>query len=356
MITSGLWRTARPRFPVYVPDGAGRDYYIKYDNAGYWADQFPIKNTRNYSRNTFRNFHSLFHQAAPFKYWGNGLGRETYILQTNGLFHDQKPLYSYKLIDFLRSNDENERSSKNKKKKMFMSVSEKKYKKALKKIEKNLISRLYPYPLYMKKSISLKTYNNINTNNHSSRNINRSLSESLENNQNQSRNQNQNDCNKENTLTTNNDNVNIFNIIKKINNNNKISITNNDRKCNNNIYDFMRKRRNNNISHFTQEHRTFSRNRLEGNFDDNFSGVNNEYNSKSLLNENTKCNGIFEYKNKNQKNTFLYPRSYIKEDNNDERFIDQRSEYNRTMKMKFNFNQKPKYEKLKIKKINIKVL
>ncbi len=158
----------------------------------------------------------------------------------------------------------------------------------------------------MKKAISLKTYNNIITNNHSSRNINRSLSESIENNQNQSRNQNQNECNKANTLTTNNDNINIFNIIKKINNNNKISNTNNDRKCNM-INDFMRKRRNNNINQFNQQHRTFSRNRLEGNVDENFSGVNNEYYSNSLLNENAKCNGIFEYKNKNQKNTFLYP-------------------------------------------------
>ena len=31
-----LWRTSRPRFNLYSPDGLGRDYYIGYNNRGFW--------------------------------------------------------------------------------------------------------------------------------------------------------------------------------------------------------------------------------------------------------------------------------------------------------------------------------
>ena len=39
---ASLWRTQRPRFPHYISDGNGRDYYIKYNNAGYWEGQVKI--------------------------------------------------------------------------------------------------------------------------------------------------------------------------------------------------------------------------------------------------------------------------------------------------------------------------
>ena len=104
---SSLKRTERPRIPLYSPDWRGRDYYIKFDNGGYWADQFQLRKIPDYERTYYRNFHTLFHQAPPFKYWGNCHGRETYILKTNGLFHEQKPLCTYKLMDFLRDNQTN---------------------------------------------------------------------------------------------------------------------------------------------------------------------------------------------------------------------------------------------------------
>ena len=147
---ASLWRTQRPRFPLYIPDGRGRDYYIKYDNGGYWSTQFTLKKNPDYERSFYSNFHTLFHQAAPFKYWGNGHGRETYILQTNGLIHDQKPLCAYKLTDFLR---DGKRGTKfdNFRRKLFMSVSEKKHNDDLKKFEKKLIKRLYSEPMKIKK-------------------------------------------------------------------------------------------------------------------------------------------------------------------------------------------------------------
>lgn len=146
---SSLWRTERPRFPMYAPDGRGRDYYIKYTNGGYWENQFQIKKNPDFERPHYTYFHSLIHPAAPFKYWGNGNGRETYILKTNGLFHDQKPLCSYKLSDFLREKV----YTKFDKKKIYMSVSEKKFNKQLKKIEKKLVQRLYTEPMSLKKSL-----------------------------------------------------------------------------------------------------------------------------------------------------------------------------------------------------------
>ena len=100
---ASLWRTQRPRFTLYQSDGLGRDYYIKYTNGGFWENQFVISKKPDYIRNKYNNFHSLFHMAAPFKYWGDGSGRENYILKCNGFYHDQKPLCSYELTDFLRN-------------------------------------------------------------------------------------------------------------------------------------------------------------------------------------------------------------------------------------------------------------
>ena len=100
---ANLWRTQRPRLPLYQSDGLGRDFYIKYTNGGFWEDQFVLSKKPDYIRPKYNNFHSLFHMAAPFKYWGDGSGRENYILKCNGFIHDQKPLCSYSLTDFLRN-------------------------------------------------------------------------------------------------------------------------------------------------------------------------------------------------------------------------------------------------------------
>ena len=329
MSTSGLWRTARPRFPMYSPDGRGRDYYIKYDNAGYWADQFHIKKIPDYERYHYNNFHSLIHQPAPFKYWGNGNGRETYILQTNGLFHDQKPLCCYKLSDFLRTNASSERSYDNHKKRLYMSVSEKKYKNKLRKIEKKLIKRLYASPISMKKPLNLKSINNIN-NDISPKNI---MGKNFNN---------FNKCNSE-FLKKNDYEFNKSNSLKNINNF-KSNITNN------NIYDDnTNKKKPNKIIKFNKTCRNFFKNRLDQKDNKYNLGLNSE--SDLLLNDNTKTfKNIYDYNNK--KNIFLSPTNNIKEEN-DLRFIDPRSKYKENMKINFNFKQNPRCNKIKIKKINI---
>ena len=91
---ASLWRTQRPRFPQYISDGNGRDYYIKFNNAGYWEGQFKVFKKPDYEYPKYSNYHSLFHQTAPFKYYASGNGRETYIINSGGLYHEQRPLAS----------------------------------------------------------------------------------------------------------------------------------------------------------------------------------------------------------------------------------------------------------------------
>lgn len=310
---SSLWRTERPRFPLYSPDGRGRDYYIKFDNGGYWAEQFQLRKIPDYERPRYSNFHTLFHQAAPFKYWGNGHGRETYILQTNGLFHDQKPLCAYKLSDFLRNSEKNAQFN-NYKKKIYMSVSERKYNNELRRIEKKLIKRLYTQPINVKKSLKSrnleldeqmrKTFSGFNPKNSKEfNNIKNEAFKSLE---------------EHDLLKT----ANNFNNSNK--NNNSIEAENNNKcfKFNKTCDGFHRKQLN------TKD--------LKIKIDDDFHFNITKRPFEKFLDYNKICSTI----------------NYIKPEN-DLRFIDPRSKYNRTMKVTFNFKPKPKSHKMKIQKIKV---
>ena len=144
---ASLWRTQRPRFPHYISDGNGRDYYIKYNNAGYWEGQVKIYKKPDYEYPKYSNYHTLFHQAAPLKYYATGYGRETYILNHGGLYHEQRPLASYKLGDFIRGSKSIEKTSNFQSKKRYLSLGEKKYNSQLKSLEKNLVKRLYKVPI-----------------------------------------------------------------------------------------------------------------------------------------------------------------------------------------------------------------
>ena len=318
---STLWRTERPRFPLYAPDGRGRDYYIKFDNGGYWAEQFQLRKVPDYERPRYRNFHTLFHQAAPFKYWGNGHGRETYILQTNGLFHDQKPLCAYKLSDFLRDTKTNALYN-NYKKKLFMSVSEKKYNNELRQIEKKLIKRLYTEPMNTKKSLR------------KSRNYDTPLEEQMrktfsgfyiKDNKEFSKSPNEATKSKgdefaKTTVNWNNRDNNYKSSIEETKNNS----SNKKVKFNKTCDAFYRKKINSkDLKIKTEEDDDF-----------HFNVTNKPF--KKFLDYNKICSTI----------------NYIKPEN-DLRFIDPRSKYNRKMKIAFNFKPKPKSDKIKIQKIKI---
>ena len=156
---ANLWRTKRPRFPRYVSDGSGRDNYIKYNNAGYWEeDQFKIQKKPDYEYPKFDKFHSLFHQAAPVRYIPTGNGRETYIIIQDGMYHDQKPLASFRLDDFLRR-DKTIDNSTFKNKECNKSLGEKSYNNQLKSLEKQLINRLYKVPIKLTKKANEKKEN-----------------------------------------------------------------------------------------------------------------------------------------------------------------------------------------------------
>ena len=313
---SSLWRTERPRFPQYAPDGRGRDYYIKYDNGGYWAYQFQLKKVPDYERCRYSNFHTLFHQAAPFKYWGNGHGRETYILQTNGLFHDQKPLCAYKLTDFLRD-DKSYKIFNNFRKKLYMSVSEKKYNNELRRIEKKLIKRLYTDPMYLKASIE-KTKNESPNQDEKMR---KTFTGFYSRNYNGIKNLKEDyktidvvDCNSKPSP--------LCHIKDKNKDNIKISYRNkkDSLKFNKTLENFNKKKLN--------------LNGLKIDTGDDFQFNITNRNFKKLIDYKKICSTV----------------NYIRPDN-DLRFIDPRSKYNRTMKVTFNFKPKPKSERIKIKKI-----
>ena len=144
---AAIWRTERPRFPRYVSDGRGRDYYIMFNNGGYWENQFKLLKKPDYDYPKYNNHYSLFHQAAPFKYTPSGHGRENYIINSMGLCHDQRPLASYNLEEFLRSSPDNKYLSRNN----FLSRDQKKYNSRLFSLEKQLVNRLYKVPMKIKK-------------------------------------------------------------------------------------------------------------------------------------------------------------------------------------------------------------
>ena len=153
---ANLWRTQRPRIPQYASDGSGRDYYIKYDNGGIWGNEkFRILKKPDYEYPKYSNYHTLFHQAAPVKYIPTGAGRETYIINSMGLCHDQRPLASYHLGEFLRSSKSLEAQPKYQNKRLYKSKAEKRYNIKLQSLEKQLIHRLYKFPMNIKKKSKL---------------------------------------------------------------------------------------------------------------------------------------------------------------------------------------------------------
>ena len=311
---SSLWRTERPRFPLYSPDGRGRDYYIKFDNGGYWAEQFHLRKIPDYERPHYRNFHTLFHQAAPFKYWGNGHGRETYILKTNGLFHEQKPLCTYKLIDFLRDNQANTLFNKYKKN-LFMSVSEKNYNNELRRIEKKLIKRLYTEPMNIKKSLQ------------KSRNNGLILDDQIR------------------RTYTNFNSKDIKEFINDQDENSKVNETPDFSKTTNNW--------NNDKKYKNLDTKYKNRNCKFNKTCKNFYDKNS--NNKDLK---IKIDNDFQFNITNRpfQKFFDYKKicstiNYIKPEN-DLRYFDPRSKYNRTMKVAFNF-PKPKNNKIKIQKLKV---
>ena len=119
----------------------GRDGYITYNDGGFWKDnikQIKIKNL--YPKNNYKIFHSLNHKPSPFIYYSDGTGRDGYVIRHNeGLIKTFNPMANQQLSNFLRKENENDTIRR----KIFLTKSEKKYLNEIKKMQDNVVKRLY---------------------------------------------------------------------------------------------------------------------------------------------------------------------------------------------------------------------
>ena len=143
----GLYRTMKLNYVPYFTDGNGRDRYIAFDNAGFFANKEINKENVRRTGTSFDTkisykYVSPYMKAPNFHYHSDGNGRDSYIYTNGGgLFYDSKPLNSYKLTDFLRGNGSG--ASYNRPDKVWFSKSQDKYNKLLRAKEKDIINRLY---------------------------------------------------------------------------------------------------------------------------------------------------------------------------------------------------------------------
>ena len=150
-----LGRTTKSNIVFYSTDGMGRDGYITYNNGGFWKNNIKqITLKPDYPKSTKKIFHSLYHQPAPFNYQSDGSGRDSYVIENNaGLVKKFEPLIKQKLTKYLRKEDEIL------KRKVFLTRSQKQILDKMKKIQNNVVNRLYNDSLekIKKNRLKLKT-------------------------------------------------------------------------------------------------------------------------------------------------------------------------------------------------------
>ena len=145
-ISKSLGRTVKTNIILYSTDNRGRDGYITYNNGGFWKDNLKqIKLKSNYPRNINYTFHSLIHQAAPFNYYSDGRGRDTYVLQNNaGLVKEFNPLAKRQILSkYLRKDIPFSYDMKKRDKQFFATPFEKNNFLKNHKTQNNVVKRLY---------------------------------------------------------------------------------------------------------------------------------------------------------------------------------------------------------------------
>ena len=138
-------RTVKTNIILYPTDGTGRDYYISYNNAGFWKDNIKriIPKEKHVSK-PFANFHSLRRIPPTWKYHADGTGRDGYVLYDyGGLIHRFDPIDRNN--SYLRSSND-DIMSKTHYKKNFLSKDEILYRHKLNQIQNGLVKRLYYKP------------------------------------------------------------------------------------------------------------------------------------------------------------------------------------------------------------------
>ena len=160
MSVINLGRTFKQSIAFYQTDGMGRDCYITYNNGGFWkSNHIRLKSLSNslHSNKNMILFHPLFHQPGPITYISDGSGRDSYIIEHSGGFmRTFEPLIKQKLTKFLRKNDEEDLM----KHKILLTKSQKKYLHKIKRIQNEVVNRLYNDSMEKIKKNNLRIRNN----------------------------------------------------------------------------------------------------------------------------------------------------------------------------------------------------
>ena len=140
MSVINLGRTTKTNIVFYQTDGMGRDGYITYNNGGFWKNRHIKAKDTYIPHKKITVFHSLFHKPAPFTYISDGSGRDSYVIEHNGgLVKNFEPLIEQKLPKFLRKNDDDSLFRH----KLFLTKMQKQYLNKIRRIQDNVVHRLY---------------------------------------------------------------------------------------------------------------------------------------------------------------------------------------------------------------------
>jgi hypothetical protein len=149
-ISNSLGRTVKTNVVLYSTDNQGRDGYITYNDGGFWKDNIKqIKPKPDFPRQKYYNFHSLIHPAAPFNYYSDGSGRDSYVIKNNaGLVKEFNPLANRKVLSkYLRNNPPIMFKKKPDNQKIFLTPSEKQNFLKTHYIQNKVVNRLYAQSL-----------------------------------------------------------------------------------------------------------------------------------------------------------------------------------------------------------------
>jgi hypothetical protein len=92
----GMHRSSGTRYSIYTGDGNGRDSYIIVGNGGNLKPESflnsaphtgyhpPKKNARKMFTGPLKKFKGSGKEATVFRYWGDGSGRDSYVIKECG--------------------------------------------------------------------------------------------------------------------------------------------------------------------------------------------------------------------------------------------------------------------------------
>ena len=139
-----LWRTSHNNFTLYTPDSLGRDSYIAYNNGGIWnSNDYKIQKKPDFDYLHYDNFISLYHMAAPFKYYSDWTGSDSHIKRSTGLSHEERSLASFHLSDFLPSGPSIRKFNN----RDVLSLAKQNFNRQRRYLERKMIKRSYTDPL-----------------------------------------------------------------------------------------------------------------------------------------------------------------------------------------------------------------